>query len=536
MIARLTATLSLLLVLCSPAFAYRDVYNPYTNKLDKVGVDNANDLSAGLCADGEVLQKDGGVWVCTTAGGGGTPGGNDTDVQYNNLGSFGGDSDFTFNATTNTVTVVNSNATSSTLSGTSPLSLGASGSDSTVKFLDDVENGTILWDESENSFQFGIRGADDTGAAFGAYKFYTTSSNDSRIWMRDSTTTAGIEIDADGSGGLQVISAVGASAPGLMYVVGSYEILPVQGPTAFGNNYTLDTGSNIVWGRNANRYGKWWGTDADFNGTFTLTPALTTSNGGTGSAGGFVLNGPIFAGTTPTGSFQSGSLGSSGDVLTSNGPGSIPTFKPGGSGSGDITSVGDVTSGAAFDGTQGTVLTFNNAGGDATINYDGSEILINTKTRTTGTLVGNSLTLTYPVTTQYGGTGTLGGISKQQQVIPIDTVTVVGENQSFFPIPETLHNFTLTSAWIRSNTVAPTTGSTNYKIKKINSAASEFTISSNLYIDAAETSSATASTAATYTNNNVVFGDMVTTSVLSTGTDRRGMFVEYRFTKTDIQG
>lgn len=45
-------------------------------------------------------------------------------------------------------------------------------------------------------------------------------------------------------------------------------------------------------------------------------------------------------------------------------------------GSGDITSVGNVTSGAAFDGTQGTILTFNNAGGDGTFQYDGSNFLI----------------------------------------------------------------------------------------------------------------------------------------------------------------
>lgn len=37
---------------------------------------------------------------------------------------------------------------------------------------------------------------------------------------------------------------------------------------------------------------------------------------------------------------------------------------------GDITSVGDVASGAAFDGTQGTALTFNDADGDQTITYD----------------------------------------------------------------------------------------------------------------------------------------------------------------------
>lgn len=51
----------------------------------------------------------------------------------------------------------------------------------------------------------------------------------------------------------------------------------------------------------------------------------------------------------------------------------IATTTPSG-GSGDITSVGDVASGAAFDGTQGTTLTFNNAGGDATIDYDGTDI------------------------------------------------------------------------------------------------------------------------------------------------------------------
>lgn len=44
-----------------------------------------------------------------------------------------------------------------------------------------------------------------------------------------------------------------------------------------------------------------------------------------------------------------------------------------GAGSGDITSVGDVASGAAFDGTQGTTLTFNNAGGDGTLDYDGTD-------------------------------------------------------------------------------------------------------------------------------------------------------------------
>lgn len=49
----------------------------------------------------------------------------------------------------------------------------------------------------------------------------------------------------------------------------------------------------------------------------------------------------------------------------------------GGGGGGDITSVGDVISGAAFDGTQGTTLTFFDAGGNTTQSYDGSEMVFN---------------------------------------------------------------------------------------------------------------------------------------------------------------
>jgi hypothetical protein len=47
------------------------------------------------------------TFTATGGGGGGTPGGADTQVQFNNAGSFGGDADFVYNSTTNTLTVVN---------------------------------------------------------------------------------------------------------------------------------------------------------------------------------------------------------------------------------------------------------------------------------------------------------------------------------------------------------------------------------------------------------------------------------------------
>lgn len=58
-------------------------------------------------------------------------------------------------------------------------------------------------------------------------------------------------------------------------------------------------------------------------------------------------------------------------VLSNDGAGNL-SWEEGG-GTGDITSIGDVTSGAAFDGTQGTTFTFYNAGGNATLAYDGTD-------------------------------------------------------------------------------------------------------------------------------------------------------------------
>ena len=62
------------------------------------------------CADGEVPKWDItlGVWECATdasGGAGGTPGGSDTQVQYNDAGAFGGDAGLTYNETTNVLTV-----------------------------------------------------------------------------------------------------------------------------------------------------------------------------------------------------------------------------------------------------------------------------------------------------------------------------------------------------------------------------------------------------------------------------------------------
>ena len=55
---------------------------------------------------------DGSLLTGISGGGGGTPGGADTQVQFNNSGSFGGDSAFTYNSGTDTLSVTNIEASS----------------------------------------------------------------------------------------------------------------------------------------------------------------------------------------------------------------------------------------------------------------------------------------------------------------------------------------------------------------------------------------------------------------------------------------
>ena len=73
-------------------------------------------------------------------------------------------------------------------------------------------------------------------------------------------------------------------------------------------------------------------------GGLTLTAALTVPNGGTGDQI-FTSYGVICGGTTAVGALQSvASVGTTGQVLTSNGPGVLPSFQP-------VTGSGTVSSG-----------------------------------------------------------------------------------------------------------------------------------------------------------------------------------------------
>jgi hypothetical protein len=82
----------------------------WSNIARKLLVSGNTILTIGAVADGEVLTRSG-TEIVGSAGGGGTPGGADTQVQFNDGGAFGGDSGLVFNKTTNALTtggVINS--------------------------------------------------------------------------------------------------------------------------------------------------------------------------------------------------------------------------------------------------------------------------------------------------------------------------------------------------------------------------------------------------------------------------------------------
>lgn len=58
----------------------------------------------------------------------------------------------------------------------------------------------------------------------------------------------------------------------------------------------------------------------------TINVPVSVTNGGTGATS-LTAYAPIFGGTTSTGAVQSGTVGTSGQILTSNGAGAVPTFQ-----------------------------------------------------------------------------------------------------------------------------------------------------------------------------------------------------------------
>jgi len=73
------------------------------------------------------------------------------------------------------------------------------------------------------------------------------------------------------------------------------------------------------------------GTPSAANFTSMMTGPVNVAGGGTGNAT-LTAYAPVFGGTTGTAALQSGTVGTAGQVLTSNGAGALPTFQTAGGG------------------------------------------------------------------------------------------------------------------------------------------------------------------------------------------------------------
>lgn len=207
---------------------------------------------------------------------------------------------------------------------------------------------------------------------------------------------------------------------------------------------------------------------------------VNTSLGGTGSAAGFALYSPIYAGTTSTGAFQSGTLGSAGHVLTSNGATSLPTFKAAPAAS--LAIGGSISSGAA-----NRVL------------YENSS---NQLAESSGFVFdGSTLTVGTNATISSVGTVSSGGLNLQQRIIQFTVsstaatpTTTVGQNcagDNGWSVPVELNGFKVVT--VAANvTTASSVGVFTANIK--NRTTGNNILSTALTIDANELSTSTAAT------------------------------------------
>ena len=162
------------------------------------------------------LTYNSGTNTLTALGGGGTPGGSDTQVQFNDGGAFGGDAGFTYNKTTDSATL-----TGSLTVGTSLLpdaNDGAAIGTTALQFSDLflAEGGVINWDNGD----INLTQANNTLTMSGGFFKITTSTSTTGL----ASYPLLIEQTDVGVGGAFLVTYHNSASPAVADYVGGWDI------------------------------------------------------------------------------------------------------------------------------------------------------------------------------------------------------------------------------------------------------------------------------------------------------------------------
>lgn len=399
---------------------------------------------------GQVLSTDGsgGLSWITVAGGNGTPGGANTQVQFNSNGLFSGSANFTFDTTTNLLTATNISGngaglysiTGANVTGTVPLATSANTAGTvtasaqpnitqvgnllglnvnTTLTVGTPANTGVLGFRGTNGNLFGIRGSANTNEY--VLTFPTTAGSNGQYLATDGTGNLRWTV-GDGPG---TVTEIGTSGSGLGFsllggpisTVGTI-VLTVPTSTALRTNLNIGNVANANFNGNGQQV-------LSGNGAFVaITGGGTVSQvQGEGTGLGFTLSGNVtsvgnLSLTVPTADTLRTNL-NIGNVANSNYTGNTDQWLRGDGTFANINipAIGNVAA-ANFNGDGTTLLAGNGfwmPAGVPAVNGITSNVSINagsnisiTTNPITGTIVINS-------TANGGGNGTPGGSNTELQ-------------------------------------------------------------------------------------------------------------------------
>jgi len=230
------------------------------------------------------------AWVAQS-GGSGTPGGSSGQVQYNDSGSFAGDSGFTYNASTDTVTAGTFSSTGSNASITSTGAMSITTASNGVINLDPHGSGVVTFrgNATKGAGQFKLNcennshGITIKGPPHSAAASYT-------LTLPNTDGSADQVLKTDGSGNLDWVDQSGGSALTVQDEGSSLSTAATTlnfvgtGVTASGTGatktITINSGSGIALTdlsvTSASAFGNGSLTYNNSTGVFTFTPPLLT--------------------------------------------------------------------------------------------------------------------------------------------------------------------------------------------------------------------------------------------------------------------